>query len=206
MIGVTMSADAAAVAALQAQLQRVPELTRRSAQETVAWAGILVAQSAAKATPVAKKLRPVETQIINYTTKRGKPASRKARGVMVYRQNRPPEFAPLTGLSGEDRTSVRKIRNRQLAKSSWFWMLSKMNKGGGGGARRAAGGIARNYVGARKREWSGNNPALVLENRLGWIRAAAPGIEATAMRNAAAGIAGQIERRIESRLRRLAGK
>ena len=189
------------VADLTAAMERAVLETRRSATEACTWAAIKFVESALPRTPVAKRLRKTVSGTVPFVTKRGKTVMRNRRGVMKYSQNRPPEFRAYPKSDPPAKDRMRVIDNRGLARSSWGWMLAKLGKPGGKGRARA-----RALAHVRMRNMGGLNPSITLINDLGWIEQAAPGIVNQAAAAAAAGLVGQIERRIESRLRRLAGK
>lgn len=200
MIGLNVSVSG--MDEMQAALRRAEHETRRGATETVKWASILFAKSAGVATGASKKTRPIETRIVATARKSGKAGQRKARGVLLYKQGvKTPTFVVLPKDAAE-RVSLRRIRYRGAAKSSWAWALSKVGGRGAGGNRRTAGGIARNYVDARMKGGGGNTPEMTITNRMGWIESAFPGVVDTALRKAARGMVGQMDRKVQSALRR----
>ena len=162
-------------------------LTKRTMSETLVYAGIKVATSLGAATKTGKKNR----QVFANPHAGEKTGRNRARGgafvIQVLRQDQPPVLLPTN--SKKDKRRV--IRMRGLGKMSFRALKGKL------ASRPAPGGTlpareARQKAAVVKR-LEGDNPFLVLYNRLTYLYKIIPNLDAIAMTKAANGMMHQLK-------------
>ncbi len=181
--------DKQIAAPLHNAMQAVIELTGRTGRQACEMAMVYMARSASKMTRQARKNRKIRHdehgKFVLVTE--GSPHPKPFYDWM-FDTDKPDA---ITAFTWED---VRRVRSRGLAKRSWFWGISGLNKAAAAKSKKMNGvADVQEFV-------KPNSAGLILTNRLSYIDKVAPAnVQQQAARKASDQIMAQMAKKVEKR-------